>query len=321
MTQADAAHTDDTHAHAEHGHDDPYLAHHYDSAEQQSSSNKLGMWVFLATEILMFGGLFVGYSVWRHNDPASFAFGHLLLNTVMGAINTVVLISSSFTMAWAVRAAQLGQQKLLVILLILTLVGAGGFMVIKYFEYTAKFSHGVAPGSFFNEEKVRHEYGSHTQPTAGDYGNEHAGAEDHPAEPAAEVDAEAAAPTVPKLHTTIAGTGIEGPGHAPMGLSPHVNAEYEAQRVAESSGGHHAKPTAEQVIRSRRFFDVYFMMTGLHGIHVLVGMCLITWLIIKAKSGYFGPKRYAAVDNIGLYWHLVDLIWIFLFPLLYLIET
>src|SRR5690606_28692556 len=110
------AHGDGTHSH------NPYLAHHFDTPRQQMETGKLGMWVFLATEILMFGGLFCAYAVYRANNPDIFLYGHHFLDTKWGAINTVVLIASSFTMAWGVRAAQLGQQKLLVALLSLTLL-------------------------------------------------------------------------------------------------------------------------------------------------------------------------------------------------------
>jgi cytochrome c oxidase subunit 3 len=291
--------------------DAAHVAHHFQSAEQQASSGKLGMWVFLATEILMFGGLFCGYAVWRHNQPDSFEHGHLLLDTDMGALNTVILITSSFTMAWAVRAAQLGRQQRLVILLAATLAGATGFMVVKYFEYTSKFAHGVAPGQFFNENKVRHWLDA-------DAAHAHADNAGAPPAPTAGPGADFAAPSAPRIVPAgaLPGTSVPPPAAPPAGL---VDRHHAAPAPADDR--HANMPTAEQVIASRRFFDVYFMMTGLHGIHVLVGMGLIAWLLIRAAHGAFGPHRFAAVDNIGLYWHLVDLIWIFLFPLLYLIET
>src|SRR3954467_8139462 len=122
------------------GHD-PHLAHHFDTPEQQFASGKLGMWVFLATEILMFGGLFCAYSVYRHNHPDVFEVAHKALDKSLGAINTIVLITSSLTMAWGVRLAQLGKNKGLIITLILTILGGYGFMAIKTIEYKTKWEH------------------------------------------------------------------------------------------------------------------------------------------------------------------------------------
>src|SRR5687767_11254763 len=138
------------HAHdgggAHHAHD-PHLAHHFDTPEQQFASNKLGMWVFLATELLMFGGLFCAYAVYRHNHPEVFAFAHHALDKMLGAVNTVFLITSSLTMAWGVRAAQLGARKTLVACLVMTLIGGAAFMVIKTIEYRTKYEHGLWFGS------------------------------------------------------------------------------------------------------------------------------------------------------------------------------
>lgn len=340
MSQATAMSQDD------HGHD-PHVAHHFESAEQQYASGKLGMWVFLATEILMFGGLFCGYAVWRHNDPESFIYGHRLLDTQMGAINTVILIASSFTMAWGVRAAQLGQKRLLTALLALTLLGGCGFMVVKYFEYESKFDHGLGPGELFNEKKVAHwlEHSDHGATADAEHigatGLEHdeqevlghrspdnadqaqaesptegtssgAGAEAPTGDNTAEADGAPAAPQGPTF-----GSNIAPPGQAPGGLAVRLPDEGDFHRAHRPG---HDVITMAEVQASRKFLDVYFLMTGLHGIHVLVGMGLITWIFIRALGGMFGPHRFAAVDNVGLYWHLVDLIWIFLFPLLYLIH-
>src|SRR3954464_14739131 len=140
-------------AHGEHGDGhNPHLAHHFDTPEQQIPSGKLGMWVFLATEILMFGGLFCAYSVYRHNHPDIFVYAHAYLDKWLGALNTVILITSSLTMAWGVRAAQMGNSKLLARLLVVTLLGGAGFMVIKTIEYNTKWKHGlfVGPTNMFN---------------------------------------------------------------------------------------------------------------------------------------------------------------------------
>jgi len=210
-------------------HDHPaYLAHHFVSEEQQRSAAKLGMWIFLATEILFFGGLFMAYTAFRYLYPGTFLHAHEHLNVPMGGINTIVLITSSLTMALAVRSAQVGKNKHMLVNLVATFLFACTFLVIKYFEYAHKFHDGLLPGKFYTA------------------------------------------------------TGIEG--------LPHV------------------------------FFGIYFVMTGLHGIHVLAGMGVIAWIFIRGAQGRFSPSYYTPVENVGLYWHLVDLIWIFLFPLLYLVK-
>ncbi len=301
-------------ADADHQHHDEHVAHHFESAGQQVSSGKLGMWVFLATEILMFGGLFVLYAVYRHNNPETFEYGHLLLETKWGAINTLVLIASSFTMAWGVRTAQLNKRKATSVLLTLTLLGGLGFMCIKYIEYSGKFSHGTGPGKFFDVVAYEKYYNKHQADHAHDH-DAKGEAHDEPAEPAPVLHgttrAAAIAPAV-NFHSDIA-----DPAAGPAGLvklDPPKPKGFHIPWV-------HDKPTPAQVVQSRNFVDIYFAMTGLHGIHVLVGMGLIGWILSRNMRGHFSSKNYMAVDLVGLYWHLVDLIWIFLFPLLYLIHT
>ncbi|HET6528767.1 MAG TPA: cytochrome c oxidase subunit 3 family protein [Balneolaceae bacterium] len=206
-----------------------FLQHHFVDAEQQFDSAKMGMWVFLVTEILFFGGLFAAYIVYRAWYPDLFVEASIELNTVLGTINTLVLIGSSFTVAMAIRAAQLNQQKKIVINLAITIFLACVFMVIKYFEWTHKFHLGIYPGQFYTFEGI-----------------------------------------------------------------PHPKASV--------------------------FFSLYFLMTGLHGIHVLVGIGLMIWLLKRTFNGEFSSKYFTPIEITGLYWHLVDIIWIFLFPLFYLIE-
>jgi len=234
--------TDHAMAHGPSGADDaphPFQQHHFNTAGQQAGAAKLGMWIFLATEILMFSGLFLAYFITRMLYPEMVLSSHELLDKMWGGVNTVVLLSSSFTMAMAVRSAQVGDQTWLKRNLILTLAFAGMFMVVKTIEYSGKFSHGIFPGSYFDYN------------AAAEYAASH--------------------------------------GHELQGL-PHI------------------------------FFGLYFVMTGLHGVHVLVGIGVITWVLIRANKGHFGARYYAPVENVGLYWHLVDLVWIFLFPLLYLVK-
>jgi cytochrome c oxidase subunit III len=204
--------------------------HHFVSAAQQRSAAKLGMWIFLATEILFFGGLFMAYGAIRYFYPGTFLAAHEYLSVPMGGLNTVVLIGSSFTMALAVRAAQLGDRKQLMLLLAATFALACGFLVVKAFEYHHKIELGLLPGKFYRAQAL----------------------------------------------------GLAG--------LPHI------------------------------FFGIYFTMTGLHGVHVVAGMGVIAWMFLRARRGDFSASYYTPVENVGLYWHLVDLIWIFLFPLLYLVR-
>ena len=275
-------------------HDSPgHLAHHFDTEAQQFASNKLGMWIFLATEILMFGGLFCGYAVYRANHPDIFVYGGQFLDTTLGALNTVVLICSSLTMAWAVRAAQLGQRRALVILLAVTLLAGFCFMGVKFVEYKHKWEHGLLWGEYYQPHEEPAEPGV-------DAVTGHA-----PAPPAA-LDTAAAATADPAAldeRSKIAPAAVGPAGLADDALN------------ADTADKHGAEPELTQL-----FFSWYFGMTGLHAVHVLVGMGLLTWLLVRAAKGQFSSSYFIPVDLVGLYWHLVDLIWIFLFPLLYLID-
>ena len=214
-----------------------HLQHHFVSSEQQFDAAKMGMWLFLVTEILLFSGMFVAYTVYRSWHPEVFVLSSELLNPWLGGLNTIVLLASSFTVALGIHYAQVNNKKGLVINLVPTFLFALTFLVVKYFEYTAKFEHGIFPGAAFDPHGVSHgvDYAMYNVPYA------------------------------------------------------------------------------------RQFFSIYFVMTGIHGVHVLVGMGLFTWITIRAIKGEFSSEYYTPVENCGLYWHLVDIIWIFLFPLLYLI--
>ena len=218
----------------------PFLQGHFRSMREQLDAAKLGLWLFLANEILFFGGLFVAYAVFRANHPEAFFYAHHFLDWRMGALNTLVLLGSSLSAAWSVRAAQLGQQAVLRRSLLLTLALAGVFLVVKYFEYSHKLHNGVFWGAAY-----------------------------HPTE---------------EMLAALPAALRAAPPPANLGT----------------------------------FFSVYFLMTGLHGLHVVIGMGLYLWLIARARRGDFGPGYYVPVDTVALYWHLVDLVWIFLFPLFYL---
>ena len=260
--------------HGDHGHGhDPHLAHHFDSPQQQFDSGKLGIWLFLVQEILFFSGLFCAYAVYRSNHPEIFEFAHRYLDVTLGAINTAVLICSSLTAAWSVRAAQLGQRKLMIGCIVVTIACAFGFLGIKYVEYEHKFHEGLLWGEKF---APKHAPGGHGE------------------------EAAEAAPHGDVAHDSAASAK---PGDAG---APQANA--------------HAEAKVETPRNTSIFFSIYFAMTGLHGLHVIAGIIVYIWLLWRALKGEFGPKQYAAIDFAALYWHLVDLVWIYLFPLLYLIR-
>jgi cytochrome c oxidase subunit 3 len=295
------------------GHD-PNLAHHFESMDQQRQSSKLGMWLFLATEILFFGGLFVFYTVYRGNHPEVFVFGAHFLDRSLGALNTVVLIFSSFTIAWAVRAAQLKQIKLLKWLIIATMLCAFTFMGVKYVEYSSKWKHGLLwAGSY--DPHVDHHEPSEVVETEGEIHTAEGDveiletdevqqvAEGEIVEPVVtEVVIESAPEAAVPERSTIA-PAAEGP----PGLATPEEDAAEAEIPVEPDN-------------ARIFFSIYFMMTGLHGIHVLAGIGAMFWLLRCLRRGDFDGGHFTKVDMVALYWHVVDLIWIYLFLLLYLID-
>ena len=305
------------------GHEHPsHLQHHFESSEQQFDAGKLGIWLFLATEILLFGGLFVAYSIYRASHPEIFLYAHQYLDRVLGGTNTVILLCSSLTMAWAVRAAQLGQRKLQIVLLALTLCGGFGFLGIKYVEYKAKWEHGLLPGTHFTPHDAGHgEGGGATPPaaagapTGAPAAGPGAGGSSGAAPSAAGSAGQAAAQAPPTASATGGALPVEVSRIAPAATGPTGTVPAsEAARVTESARHIGKRPSNVQI-----FFGIYFLMTGLHGLHVIIGMGAIAWILIRSLRGEFGPEYFTPVDFVGLYWHLVDLIWIFLFPLFYLI--
>jgi len=204
------------------------LAHHFSSLSRQNEAARLGMWLFLATEILLFAGLFTGYAVYRFQFPEAFAECSRHLNLTAGTVNTLVLITSSFTVALAIHFARTNRQRAAVICLVLTILFALGFLGIKAIEYTEHFHERALPGKYYAFEEVK------------------------------------------------------VPGAA-------------------------------------MFYSLYFLMTGLHGLHVVIGMSVLGWILWRTVQGRYTSTYYTGLELGGLYWHLVDLIWIFLYPLLYLI--
>jgi cytochrome c oxidase subunit 3 len=208
--------------------DSAFLAHHFADMAQQREAAKLGMWIFIVSELMLFGGLFVAYTIYRILYPDMFFNAHKELSLTLGTINTAVLITSSLTIALAIHFMQVGKKRRTILFLFCTLSLALGFLFIKYLEYHHKFELGQLPGKFYT-------------------------------------------------YTGISGT------------NPHI------------------------------FFSVYFLMTGLHALHIIAGVIVISLMIRRTIRDDFSSVYYTPLELTGLYWHLVDIIWIFLFPLLYLV--
>jgi cytochrome c oxidase subunit 3 len=204
------------------------VAEQFEDAEQQQETAKLGMWTFLATEVLFFGGLFLAYAVYRHAYPAGFAAGARETNVFFGTLNTAILLTSSLTMALAVHSATLSKTRATSLFLVLTLIFAAGFLVVKGFEYHEDFEKHLVPGAHF---------------------------------------------------------------------------------------------TKSLPARAEIFFWLYWAMTGLHALHVTVGIGILSVILFMTHRGHFSSRYYNPVEVSGLYWHFVDLVWIFLYPLLYLIQS
>jgi cytochrome c oxidase subunit 3 len=219
-------------------HHGPELRHHFATAAQQRDAASLGMWLFLGTEIMFFGGMFLAYLIYRLWYFNEFAAGSRSLDIWLGTINTIVLICSSLTVALGVRAAQMGKRTLLVILLVLTLIFGVTFLGIKGVEWYAKYKEHHIPGASFDASDLIRDY--------------------------------------PQIHID---------------------------------------PAHEQI-----YFSLYFAMTGLHALHMIIGVGMFVYLLYHSVKGRYGPEYYTPIELGGLYWHFVDVVWIYLFPLLYLID-
>ncbi|HTL87151.1 MAG TPA: cytochrome c oxidase subunit 3 [Acidimicrobiia bacterium] len=454
---SDAGHGD---AHGHHG--SVYIQHHYDDAQHQFDSGKLGIWLFLAQEVLFFSALFVAYVLYRHHHPEIYSYAHKYLDVKYGAINTAVLIFSSLTAAWAVRAAQLNQRGLLIGCIVLTISCACGFLVIKYIEYTHKVHEHILFGRYFDpcvssgerplltknnrcpghessvvwnvgaaradsgcfpdfaidqdahkegvqascsvseveikldktgkvvgekpvkqiteqcpewelgkEEELEHSkkpcWRPGFQPAVCKIGYSFTWREGESMKYAGPWNQESdcikerkkkaeelakATPPGPEpdkcVRSNSVGIIVEHGGHGILpdnirvkadckGLPPPAPAdadpfaekeEHVALGQKSATGARHLTTHEQHEIEAagpppehtNMFFTIYFAMTGLHGIHVLVGVFVFIWLLIRAVKGHFTPDYFGPIDFAALYWHIVDLIWIFLFPLLYLIH-
>lgn len=432
MSTAHPAHPDEhghehggggDHGHGHHG--SIYVQHHYDDAQHQFDSGKLGTWIFLGQEVLFFSGLFVAYVLYRVHHPEIFLYAHKWLQVKWGALNTGVLIFSSLTAAWAVRCAQLRQRKRLILCLATTLICACGFLTIKYHEYSHKVHEHILFGPWFDpcvspggaELLTKHNECPGTKSTiewshdqTGDLqlegGKATAGCfESSTIDQDPQAEGVQADCDVNEVHRVRQGAKWvdqsrrpitqrcveEGSGEKPVypcwrpafqpgictdlqpadklnsgspsrpqvGILVEYGDEEErgdsiaieakckpapkpAATTEVSDDAAHAIVLGQKTIKpihqltedeafekasmgpppphTSMFLTLYFAMTGLHGVHVLVGIFIFIWLLIRATKGHFTPDYFGPIDYAALYWHIVDIIWIFLFPMLYLIH-
>ena len=414
---------------AEHSHDHdhaPFIAHHFDTAEQQFDSGKLGIWLFLITEVLFFSGLFVAYIIYRYNRPEVFLDAHVHLDKFLGGINTIVLLFSSLTMAWAVRASQMGNNRTTATSVLLTMVCAAAFLGVKAVEYSHKWDIGLLPGDMFSYvEGAAHpeamispylvglsspfalllvgftvasvffwntgsklvgqfmagmaitslgfflgvaggigymaaftgghdSHGNghgngHGDDHSDDHGAVHAMMDSAPVPSAAISENSGDQPTQTIYVTTntvqlqdgTAGESQQDPevkpaddqaeadhSEADHSEADHAAADHPAESVPGAAtsgtvapGGTMANQASDVPDKSLGvFFSIYYCMTGLHAVHILGGIVALAWIYYRSLAMHWRPDYFGPVDFVGLYWHLVDLIWIYLFPLMYLIK-
>ena len=293
----------------EHDYHPPGLQHQFEDMKQQEESVSIGMWAFLVQEIMFFGGLFTAYLVFRSRYPMAFAAGSNHLDAFLGGLNTLVLIVSSLTMALTVYYAQKGNRNMQVILIILTMLFGTTFLVVKYFEYSDKYHHGLVPFAGLNQKiKAEHAPNAATSESTSKQGEtesrqksslDTATKEKRHANPRGEFQWED--PKGEKIvHDAQKGkylTKFEEVGY-------FTDGEYDNKKFTD---------------KVRIFFYIYFVMTGLHALHMVVGLGIMAWLLWMAWRGSYSADYYSPVEISGLYWHFVDIVWIFLFPLLYLL--
>lgn len=283
----------------------PGLQHQFEDMKQQEESVSIGMWVFLVQEIMFFGGLFTAYLVFRSRFPMAFAAGSNHLDAFWGGLNTLVLIVSSLTMALTVYYAQKGNRNMQVVMIVLTMLFGTTFLGVKVIEYRDKYEHGLVPVQGWNK-KVKE--GEHKE----------AASVVLPFETRAFAsEAQTEAPAVhhsnPKGEFQI---DVEKDMKLPK-MAEDGKFLTQAEQVGYYSNGKLDPEKFRDKVRI--FFYIYFVMTGLHALHMIVGLGIMAWLLWMAWRNSFSIDYYMPVEMSGLYWHFVDIVWIFLFPLLYLL--
>jgi cytochrome c oxidase subunit 3 len=258
--------------HEEHAHA-PHVAHQFEDIEQQNESYVVGMWTFLVTEIMFFGALFLALTIYRNAYSEDFRIAHAALDIKLGMLNTCVLLTSSLSMALAVRFMQIGNRTLTLACLGFTILCAFGFLVVKGFEYSAEFKEHHLPGPTFSAVDLMEKEQRRLE-------QEPSGGAHHP-EGVNQVDRAA-------------------------GVAPAVSSQRESQTLTQD--------------KKQLFFCFYFTMTGLHGIHVIIGILVLGTLFVMVQFRHPAMEYFMPIELAGLYWHFVDIVWIFLFPLLYLVR-
>jgi cytochrome c oxidase subunit 3 len=273
------------------------LGPQFEDIDQQNECYIVGMWTFLVTEVMFFGALFLAYSVYRVLYTSAYEAAHHFLNVPLGTTNTFVLLFSSLSMALAVKAAQDNKPKLQVMFLAITIICSFAFMGIKYVEYSSKFREHLFPGPTFDFAYANKELAKEHAAARGEVVEEHAG--EHHYEyipPASRFDDK---PEV-GFNNMVAPTAGTALGQAT------VSAAEQREDAANS--------------RAQLFFCLYFAMTGLHAIHIIVGILMMGLLIWLVSTKHPSVQDYMPTEMVGLYWHFVDIVWIFLFPMMYLIS-
>jgi cytochrome c oxidase subunit III len=312
-----------THEHDDHYHP-PGLQHQFEDMKQQEESVSIGMWAFLVQEIMFFGGLFTAYLVFRSRYPMAFAAGSNHLDAFWGGLNTLVLIVSSLTMALTVYYAQKGKRMMQVYLIIATMIFGAVFLGVKAIEYTDKYNHGLVPVAGLNK---RTKAESHSEPKA-------ASAERPTTQTNLESQEKNSLPAPPAERMPNSDQTTEHAYSNPRGefqwtgktFEESAEIIHEAQKKGyltkyEQVGYFTNGELDQKKLRDKVmiFYWIYFVMTGLHALHMIIGLGLMTWLLWKAWRGTYSAEYYSPVEISGLYWHFVDIVWIFLFPLLYLL--
>jgi cytochrome c oxidase subunit 3 len=309
------AHDHDAHGHeGGHGHHGPAnLLHHFTDLKQQRESNLLGMWVFLITEVMTFGALFFVYTLYRHmfdvqayqaGFKSPFAIGSELLDNGLGFINTLVLLASSLTVATAVHAASMKNKKQLLNMMYLTWVLGFAFLGIKSVEWYNDYREGIVPGLNWNPETTLSHYGYVLANPTGTNGEAYLG------DGSKESLKEFGERRLAEIHAAAATHGGE------HGAAPAA----EHSEGGHGEGGHAAFHGVVNGMHMQMFYVIYFCMAGLHAIHMVIGLGILAFFIRHARNDIFTASSNAQpVEIFGLYWHFVDIIWVFLYPLLYLI--
>ncbi len=279
-----------------HGHAIQTVSHQFEDIDQQNESYIVGMWTFLVTEVMFFGALFLAYSVYRVLYFSAYLDAHRFLDIKWGTINTLVLLTSSLAMALGVAAHQAGKKKVVIGWLTLVILASFAFLGVKTIEYSSKFHEGLFPNSHFNYALANEMYAE-----------EHPGAVHEGAHGETVVEGQNGEPAVtfqakPAVGFNTAVASLDGTGIA---------------QATESAGAAQARARSN---KAQLFFCLYFIMTGLHAVHIIVGIILMAFLAVMLAKNSPVVEDYMPTELVGLYWHFVDIVWIFLFPMMYLIS-